>query len=623
MSKVGRNDPCPCGSGKKYKKCCGKDNMISFNPAVYKEEFNRLHEQLIGFTFDHYEEELVPLVQEYADNRVNMDNKEDIVTYSEMVIAWAIFTIPIEKDYTIFDQFNNQAKRTIAYPAVRNTFATWKTAHPSVYEIVTEGERVQLLDILSNETFYISQNDDQEYTVGDFAVGILIPYQETHEFFFTMIQIPSVFSDEISFLLEEKLPVDVSLKEVFPFFLADLLQMEDKPGFEWMSLPHEEVADMFEVHALEKEYHQELIHMTLQFWNDFCHVNNPIVRKPASYAAALDYFSQVEFRPFTSVTQTQLAQEYGTSAGTISNHYGKFSNDYDLILQLSTEKNSPPQAPMNTEKHMRDLMRTLEAQGFESEEEINEFLQGRFSNKDMLQSEKPRDIAQDLLYEAREVHGPARKKLIEKALDIYPNSPDAYLLLAEDESDIDKRLGLLKKALHVGEEDLGEAFFKENKGSFWGIVETRPYMRAKQMYAITLLYNGMVEEAKEEFKDLLELNPNDNQGNRYHLLVLFLEDGDYKAAKKLISQYDEGTAIFMFSKALIQYEEKGITKQSVKALKEADTANPFVIDYLRMNKILPDDISDYVGIGDDTEAIAYAQENIHLWAGANQFLKMI
>ncbi|MEJ2628312.1 MAG: SEC-C metal-binding domain-containing protein [bacterium] len=22
--KIGRNDPCPCGSGKKYKNCCGK-----------------------------------------------------------------------------------------------------------------------------------------------------------------------------------------------------------------------------------------------------------------------------------------------------------------------------------------------------------------------------------------------------------------------------------------------------------------------------------------------------------------------------------------------------------------------------------------------------------------------
>jgi hypothetical protein len=24
MQKVGRNEPCPCKSGKKYKKCCGK-----------------------------------------------------------------------------------------------------------------------------------------------------------------------------------------------------------------------------------------------------------------------------------------------------------------------------------------------------------------------------------------------------------------------------------------------------------------------------------------------------------------------------------------------------------------------------------------------------------------------
>jgi preprotein translocase subunit SecA len=23
--KIGRNDPCPCGSGKKYKKCCGRE----------------------------------------------------------------------------------------------------------------------------------------------------------------------------------------------------------------------------------------------------------------------------------------------------------------------------------------------------------------------------------------------------------------------------------------------------------------------------------------------------------------------------------------------------------------------------------------------------------------------
>ena len=25
QQEIGRNDPCPCGSGKKYKKCCGRD----------------------------------------------------------------------------------------------------------------------------------------------------------------------------------------------------------------------------------------------------------------------------------------------------------------------------------------------------------------------------------------------------------------------------------------------------------------------------------------------------------------------------------------------------------------------------------------------------------------------
>ena len=27
-AKVGRNDPCPCGSGKKYKKCCGASGVL-------------------------------------------------------------------------------------------------------------------------------------------------------------------------------------------------------------------------------------------------------------------------------------------------------------------------------------------------------------------------------------------------------------------------------------------------------------------------------------------------------------------------------------------------------------------------------------------------------------------
>ena len=35
MPRIGRNDPCPCGSGKKYKHCClDKDRVAEFAPAV-------------------------------------------------------------------------------------------------------------------------------------------------------------------------------------------------------------------------------------------------------------------------------------------------------------------------------------------------------------------------------------------------------------------------------------------------------------------------------------------------------------------------------------------------------------------------------------------------------------
>jgi hypothetical protein len=34
MSKINRNDPCPCGSGKKFKKCCGAEKSSASNEVT-------------------------------------------------------------------------------------------------------------------------------------------------------------------------------------------------------------------------------------------------------------------------------------------------------------------------------------------------------------------------------------------------------------------------------------------------------------------------------------------------------------------------------------------------------------------------------------------------------------
>ena len=46
--KIGRNDPCPCGSGKKYKRCCMSDHSADTPPAdplaEVKDEINKFME---------------------------------------------------------------------------------------------------------------------------------------------------------------------------------------------------------------------------------------------------------------------------------------------------------------------------------------------------------------------------------------------------------------------------------------------------------------------------------------------------------------------------------------------------------------------------------------------------
>lgn len=54
MSQVHRNDPCPCGSGKKYKKCCGqkkgftqrKISVISNQSRSFSETVHSLGKEL-------------------------------------------------------------------------------------------------------------------------------------------------------------------------------------------------------------------------------------------------------------------------------------------------------------------------------------------------------------------------------------------------------------------------------------------------------------------------------------------------------------------------------------------------------------------------------------------------
>jgi tetratricopeptide (TPR) repeat protein len=132
--------------------------------------------------------------------------------------------------------------------------------------------------------------------------------------------------------------------------------------------------------------------------------------------------------------------------------------------------------------------------------------------------------AQQIMYAAFDESNPRRRlALARKALETSSDCADAYVLLAEHAQSLPEALELYEQGVAAGERALGEEGFREYEGHFWGILETRPYMRAREGLAHCLRQTGRREEAAEHFREMLRLNPNDNQGVRYCLASLLLD----------------------------------------------------------------------------------------------------
>lgn len=245
-----------------------------------------------------------------------------------------------------------------------------------------------------------------------------------------------------------------------------------------------------------------------------------------------------------------------------------------------------------------------------------ETLQGLLSQIGHFETDEALDAAQDLVFDAWETSDPRQRlRLAKQALEISPLCADAYLLLAEAAETPEKAIALYRQAVETGERALGAAAFEEDVGNFWGLIQTRPYMRARHMLAMALWQAGERDEALVHWRDLLRLNPNDNQGVRYVLLQSLLEIGGDDEAGELMERYKgDASAEWAWSKALLTFRRKGDCATSRAALARAVKVNCHVPAYLFSKKRLPKSLPDYVGFGDKNEAVAYVCGAAAAWA---------
>src|SRR5260370_6591333 len=189
------------------------------------------------------------------------------------------------------------------------------------------------------------------------------------------------------------------------------------------------------------------------------------------------------------------------------------------VQQAREQTAAPTFDRRRMEQQLAAVTRLLQERDFASIEEANAYLQHMRTAGGVLpaQPETPLEEAQELIYQALETSGKRREQLARRALSISADCADAYVLLAEATSDPQQARQLYEQGVQAGERALGEEVFSEGVGQFWGVIETRPYMRARQGLAHVAWHLGEREAAVAHAQDMLRLNPGDNPGLPYPL----------------------------------------------------------------------------------------------------------
>jgi tetratricopeptide (TPR) repeat protein len=281
-------------------------------------------------------------------------------------------------------------------------------------------------------------------------------------------------------------------------------------------------------------------------------------------------------------------------------------------MQPASEIEPPRGYSFAAERTMREVLALTEGHDFDSIEDLNAKLadlsrSGRLSEKAQAwKQDDPKWRAQELAYEAMEADDPFDAlRLVDEAQRLDPDCTDAQrLMVSLLPMELDNRIQLMREVVGKAERNFGERFFEENKGHFWGVLSTRPYMRAMQELGELLTVADKLEDAIAVYERMLELNPNDNQGVRYALVGLYLATKQGQAASDLLSRCpgeEDYTAVFAWGRVIEHWLASRVA-DARSALLRARNVNPFVERYLTGTRKPPRRLPSSYRPGDDSEA---------------------
>lgn len=161
MKPAGRNDPCPCGSGLKYKRCCLGRDRSAFTAEERRSALARLTRYAAGpeFQEDHEVAQIAfwdDLLTGHPEDQVRevVEHEQSQAGY----LAWFAFDFPMENGQTLVDLFLDREGSRLS-DGEREFLKRMRESHMRLYEVreVEPDQGLRLVDLWTDQPVWVRE----------------------------------------------------------------------------------------------------------------------------------------------------------------------------------------------------------------------------------------------------------------------------------------------------------------------------------------------------------------------------------------------------------------------------------------------------------------------------------
>jgi len=316
---VKRNDPCPCGSGKKYKKCCEGKQQVTVE-TVQIEELERV---LQTFYLEYPERKDV---RAYIEHVATWQPKLESVLQRELIEAIALDDFFFHQEPSIWKSYLKKTKKKAVRPSTVKVLEEW--SQPTLFigtVSVVEEKYFKASHLLTNEELYIRRENDKPIPEGMHVFAFILPdgtKTSTHYLAVsTLIFFPE---DHLKVFEEFKKNFEASEKKVGAFLKEEHLTFWEflvSNGYKGEEFTNFESTVLTQVKDFLEQNDRETAPM-LELLEDYLIEAQPTARKEAAIAAgAIRYGQEKELFESLSMTVKEIAATFDISASSLTKYY--------------------------------------------------------------------------------------------------------------------------------------------------------------------------------------------------------------------------------------------------------------------------------------------------------------